>query len=390
MRFETQVDFDSEDVYQELRSLGFGEAFDATVLARTKKGYHVWWRRTPLCDELNLTDGPTGGERNEAGKVVKFPMDIKTLTASSTMIKGPDGQPVLYFTPGFCAVFPSSNKVWVRSPFLFEGGVEMQPVPDAFARWLHAKRASAAGPAKPPATKKRAASSAAKPEQEAKRPVALREFYRPCRLHFPCLAKMGFKTALLYDIKENLAMNERTRDAGYEGTIMWLRYPDGLQCPLCGKPDGHLNEFWIGHMPDGSRHIKNYSENCKPPFRTSSGKLLPGNYHKSVEIPWSAAGLRGWLAAMRDQGVRLSPAALARLADQVQAFGEPRNAFVYKGELLVFETDAGPVAVGFGLRLASCGWPRAGLTKTPWLGLPANACFLPVPAEFFEQLAVMK
>jgi len=57
------IDFDTVDLYQEWHAL-FASSFDATVSARTRKGFHIYYVRTPLCDELDLGDGPVGSVRD--------------------------------------------------------------------------------------------------------------------------------------------------------------------------------------------------------------------------------------------------------------------------------------------------------------------------------------
>lgn len=101
------VDFDDVGVYESWREGGFAAEFDNTVLAKTRKGFHVWFKRTALCDELGLNDGPVGTFVDTDGVKKKKPMDIKTVTSSSSTVVALDGSTSQYWTPGFCAVHPS-------------------------------------------------------------------------------------------------------------------------------------------------------------------------------------------------------------------------------------------------------------------------------------------
>jgi hypothetical protein len=111
------VDFDTEAVYAEWHEQ-FKELFDSTALVRTKKGYHVYLKRSTYADAKQVYDGPMGFLWSaEQGKVVKRDIDLKTLTASTSTVLDDDGAAAVYHTPGFLSTPPSTGKLWVRSIF---------------------------------------------------------------------------------------------------------------------------------------------------------------------------------------------------------------------------------------------------------------------------------
>jgi hypothetical protein len=66
--------------------------FDSTALVKTKKGYHVYLKRSAYADAKQLYDGPVGFTWSaEKQKVVKKEVDLKTLTASTSVILDANG-----------------------------------------------------------------------------------------------------------------------------------------------------------------------------------------------------------------------------------------------------------------------------------------------------------
>jgi hypothetical protein len=367
------VDFDDEATYEAWRAEGFAAEFDATVLAKTRKGYHVWLRRTPLCDELGLNDGPLGTYVDAEGATRKTPMDLKTRTASCTRVPGAEGALVPYYTPGFVAVHPSPNKEWVRSPFEWT----LQPISEALARRINAERATSAraaiaGSKRAPAPRK------ARPEEKGQ------ALWRGCSLDIPCLEAMGFaKSELLGLYEYAYSYDSNTAKAGYVGgTVLQFNLRKGVACPLCDKGEGHDNSYWVGHLENGVRRIKSNSPVCFPRYRRGD-RTYPGSYRASVDLPWSPEGLAGWLAAMRARSTAAADELLVRLQAVYQGFTQPRDAFVYNQRLLVFQCDEGTGVVAFGAADALCGYARAGLAETPWSLDVETLRAIPVPVHVF-------
>jgi hypothetical protein len=378
------IDFDDTSGYEEMRAAGYAEFFDSTAMAKTRKGFHVFGLRTPLCDELELYDGPLYTYKESGDRT--NPMDLKTITNSKTKIVGADGQPAVYHTPGFCDVFPSPNKSWIRSV------VECapKPLPDALVRQLAEMRATV----KPSTNKRKQVGEPRAPKKPKKELYydAGTPFWRPGDLDVPCLVAMGFpKGAILSSYVYEIGEDSKTREAGYVGSaIFQFLLQKGVPCPLCGKREGHDNAFWVGHLADGSRRVKSQSPVCKPFYKHANGKTYEGQCKRSVEIPWTAAGKAGWLRAFRARGVPLSAAAVSRFAEVYQGFAAARDIVCIGGRLLVLTCDVdgkpATAVVCFGTKDAVHGYARAGYTDKPWIEPAADVRPIPVPISAFEEL----
>jgi hypothetical protein len=353
------IDFDDVASYHTLRSKGFGQAFDTTVLARTRKGFHVWFRRTPLCEELGFYDGPMGFFTDASGKKQKKPMDIKTITRVKTTVLLPQGT-CEYHTPGFCATFPSANKVWMNSPH----NVALLPMPDDLLRLLHHER-HASDPVVP---------RAVAPSAPRQLPVSSVSFWRPCMLDEPCLTAMGFPRDKMRDIFEYASMNDNMTRAGYVNGTMQFKLVAGTKCPLCAKPDGHGNSYWVGHMKDGTRRTLNHTSSCTPNGRRSA-----------VLVPWTTEGVTRWLSAMRSEGTAASSQIMEAFENAYNWFTRPREGFFYKSSL-VFVCNEGYGIVQYALNKLIGGFPRAGLAAMPWIDELPDPWPVPISPAFFLAL----
>lgn len=102
---------DCDDVFTAEALMASIPVFNETVTTKTSKGYHFWFRSTPLSKEVGVVDGArqlfhSNGER--------MPIDIKTLCKSGTR--------------GVISIPPSSGKEWIRSPLTYD----ILPIPDDF------------------------------------------------------------------------------------------------------------------------------------------------------------------------------------------------------------------------------------------------------------------
>lgn len=114
------LDFDDGALYHQLLRGGVLPAAGSTPLARTKKGYHVFFRRSPLANELQLTDNARVFY-DASGRLME--LDVKTVTRGEL-----NNVP----TAGFLAVYPSPNKGWVVDI----GDCAPMDIPDTLVRWL--------------------------------------------------------------------------------------------------------------------------------------------------------------------------------------------------------------------------------------------------------------
>ena len=371
------IDFDTEELFEEWYP-DFKETFDRTAMAKTRKGYHVWLRRTPLCDELNLHDGPMGnvpGVLGPDGKPLKKPMDIKSLTGSKSVVPDPadPSRTVDYYTPGFCAVYPSPNKVWIRSVL----DTPMLDVPEALARRLLAYR-EPTGRAGVRAEGKRRREFTVVPSPATGGGSArdAKPFWRACELDLPCLAALGFRRDRMAAVYEYSATKTRSMGGYVGGTVLEFQMHKGFPCPLCGKAEGHDNSTWVAHLPDGSRKVKSMSPVCFPTYVASNGKKYPGRYKSSVDLPWSPEGVATWTQAMRARSVP-APAVLMEAMRAAYSGGHPfadaRDGFIFESRRLVFTCKAGVAVVAFGPGDETVAWPTAAVTQLPWMDkLPAD------------------
>jgi len=280
------IDFDDQASYDNWYAR-FKKEFDATVLCRTRKGFHVWFQRTKECDDLNLTDGALGFERlTDGSKGPKLPTDIKTRSAAGVKLKLPDGTFQMYYTPGFLSVPPSKNKTWVRSPFEHE----IQPVPRIILDYVVDCKAKAWKPTGATGKRKRSESLTNK-ETAVVTTAAASEtqivsttnstalpFWRPrMDLMKPDLSKLGFDVKRIFSVCEYSSLNANMLSANYVNGILQFKY-DG-PCPLCGKKPKHDNSFWLGFKADGSRRTR--APTCLKDF--------------AAEVPWTKSGLNVWL-----------------------------------------------------------------------------------------------
>ena len=277
------VDFDDQTSYDTWYAR-FKDAFDSTVLCKTRKGWHVWFYRTPACEDASLTDGPLGFALHVDGtKGAKLPVDLKTRTAVASKLKAADGTVSVYHTPGFLSVPPSKHKVWVRSPF----DHAIQPIPDALVDALVQAKANSWSkqPAAGAGTKRKRANDtqpaltlvpAAAPVTTTLATTSL-PFWRPrFDLIKSLLVKAGFDERAISGVCEYSSLNANMSNAGYTNGILQFKY--GGRCPVCGK-DKHDNSFWVGVRADGS--VRTRSTTC-----TST---------KTLE--WTKTALNAWTRA---------------------------------------------------------------------------------------------
>ena len=102
------VDVDDEDLAKTMLNQ---VDFKNTACARTKKGYHFYFRRTPRCDEVGLFNGARQMAFDDGADI---PIDIMTVWANGTR--------------GCISIAPSPDKVWVRKL----GEFDPLPMPDLF------------------------------------------------------------------------------------------------------------------------------------------------------------------------------------------------------------------------------------------------------------------
>lgn len=296
------LDFDTAASFEDWRSC-FPDAFAATVCCATRKGFHVWFKRSTLTDSLDLTDGPLGFIADpNGGRGMKYPVDIKTRTGVASDVRLPDGSIQKYYTPGFLSVPPSPNKKWIRTPLTHD----ILIVPDAVVFRIRDEKAKAYAPPtgrqqrtvvpraltdqtvtvppRPPSASLHASSGGSGPLQAQSKPFwrATPELFK----HDLEAMMMGrVKFSQFIGISAYDTLKDSMVERGYTGGVFWFRIPLGIPCFMCGKPAGHKNSFWICFKKDGSRRISNYNPACMPTNFDVHTKT-------AVVIPFTKTGYR--------------------------------------------------------------------------------------------------
>jgi len=352
------IDFDDVTTYDAWRADGLGSVFDATVLAKTRKGFHVWFRRSALCDQLDLFDGPTGFRIDADGRKIKNPIDVKTITRATTTVTVDNAEHV-YHTPGFCSTWPSANKSWINSPFDFV----LQPLPESLlTRLLKLRNQNAS---------QRSAFTKPLRALRYRPPRVESTFWRPRMLDCACLAAMGFPADDMQDVLEYETMNDDMKNARYVGGTMQFKLKEGVPCPLCFEPKGHHNSYWVGHMADGTRRIRSNSRSC-----TAVAQM----------IPWTPAGQAAWMQDMRSIGTPASSRTMETFENQYSWFTQARDGFFFERTTFVFASNQGYGVIRFGLNALVGGYPRARLTTMPWVDDFLDSWVVPIPPLFFQTL----
>lgn len=282
------VDFDTRAEYDAWHAL-FGPSMDAAPMTQTSKGVHVWFRRSPLAEELGVYDGALGQRVLADGTKEKIPVDIKTITRQNTEVVREDGSTFVYHTPGFLAVFPSSNKVWIRSVH----DTPLLPVPDDLLQHIASLKPGGIAAASRARSGSR---SAVEPKRVRRVELERGLATQPAFVFKPtfendshCLRYLGFDTAKISDQLYYNTINDRMRERGYlELGLFQFKYTGS--CPLCSKPKCHNKGFWLAYKTNGARYLRSFSENCKP---------HGGDFTSAVSVPWSMAGRAAWIASLR-------------------------------------------------------------------------------------------
>lgn len=381
------LDFDTAAAHEDWHSC-FRDAFDATVCCATRKGFHLWFRRSALTDTLDLTDGPLGFVADpNGGRGTKYPVDVKTRTGVASDVRLPDGSIQKYYTPGFLSVPPSPNKKWIRSPLTHD----ILVVPDAVVFRIRDEKArayvpptggrqqrsvvpralpdpTATVPPRPPSASLHASSGGASQTQK--------QFWRatPELFKHDLEAMMGrVKFSQFIGISEYDTLKDNMIERGYCGGVFWFRIPLGIPCFMCGKPAGHKNSFWICFKKDGSRRISNYNPACIPTNFDVHTKI-------AVTIPFTKTGAR----IVRDAFFKYcvhkpSQQFVTMLGAEFMCLKHYTfGCFYNKLHLVLYtaipEADFAYAVIAFGLDDMDKGLPICCFTNAPWcLPAPADA-----------------
>jgi len=214
-------DFDDQTSYDYMRAKF--PVIDTAPLVQTTHGFHVYFQRTQLVEDLGISDcaralkirlpEDDGLPFDDKHKLL---IDIKTRTS----VMNENG----LYTASVLSVPPSKGKKWIRAfpetPLL--------PLPDALADWIAARRVSGKRPRthadQPSAAKKRSALS------------SVRDRIEP---NISALRRMGFREPMQTAAFDTVS--EMSAQHGYCLGAQFIdpRVQDGSPCPVCSKSDGH-------------------------------------------------------------------------------------------------------------------------------------------------------
>lgn len=259
------VDFDTEQLFKTFES-EFPEQLKQAGLAKTSKGYHVWFWRSEYADERGIYDNYRlmVGE-DHAG-------DIKTITKSrrtwTDTVSGESGEHV---TPGNIAVFPSANKTWIRMP----DPEAAQEVDDHIVDWVcklaKAKKRAGRGP-----PRVRVPDIVDAPEVSV---VDLGPWSPNAALDDACLRAMGFDPTNSSSYVREFTDIPEAATTYAKGCYQFPADPAMATCPICSKAGHEKNQFFVLYTPAGERRIFNFSAIC----------LRGGR-----RLEWTAAGRAAW------------------------------------------------------------------------------------------------
>lgn len=254
--FVIDIDPDNEGVrtYQELYD-DFAKRFPFVIgapMETTKRGCHIFFKRTPYCDEKNLATSvkPT----NEY-------FDIKTITNKEHVI-----DEAVTRTRSLVVVAPSPNRTWVNP--IWE--TCLNPIPESFVDYvINNTRKMSRGKGKVTLQKEMAVPKGTNPYSIPKELIGV---------DIRTLVK-----ELLVRQKHNpMVVNS------VDGNKVYLKNPDGCSHVCPNKQCHKNNNAEIYLMPDGRVLYKCYGATAKHPYRNErcDGGLYDFGRWQACEASW--------------------------------------------------------------------------------------------------------
>lgn len=260
------IDFDEPSAYDTL-----AERFPClkeAPMETTKKGMHVFFRRTPLLDEAEIWDAAR--KMRENGQVL--PIDIKTATGSVDKKTG-------IRTSGILVVAPSEGKTWVRSIF----DHEIKPVPPDLARWIISCYVIPSKGSIRPTSMEGARVPRVREAHQTKggpgayiMPSGAILMASSAELDAPDLASLG-----VCDMVGVTPVSKSDPDRDGNFTQMY-RFHSTSECPMCREQ--HTSNYVVNVDHYGRRKLGSFSYECR-------------KKHAGVFLPHSEAGLQKWREA---------------------------------------------------------------------------------------------
>lgn len=295
---EFVIDFDTNDLYKSMCKT-FPELKEAPT-ERTKKGMHVFFRRTPEME--TMTDGPLRDPKTHE----KLNIDFKTHTNSMH-----NGE----FTKGLVVVTPSTDKSWLPGRSIHEVPV---PYPsDALVAWIRERlrvRKIKASIGQEHVPSKGAV--AEPPLSYVIGGVAARV------AGFDELVIKPIDSCDKADVVRKLDGELKSRISYWASSAFsGFSFKAGGQCPCCGRSRPHNNQYYTVHRPDGVRRLHNHG--CP------NGMIVP------YTVTSTAAYQNRWRAAADIAFKKVSPALAEALSPCVAGLSDRTAVAAW------FDTDTG-------------------------------------------------
>lgn len=262
----------------------------------TRRGVHVFFRRSAALDAAGFTDCPLRDPVTRA----KLNIDAKTVTGSEVGGRR---------TRGLLVVAPTRGREWLPGLSLLK--VDPPEPSAALVTWL-LKRGVKAGKGGGACVAKACAPSphARQVKASCSRPVVrLDEEGQPHLVPLPEVDALdaslagGFTITAVYSERSaaNLPLpGGPYRGLGVASTYLWKETKGARACPVCFKAGGHLNSYRMVYlMESGERAIDNMSPHCQP-------KWMP--------LPFSAAACANIRRRFEAQCAQVPPEGVAALA----------------------------------------------------------------------------
>ena len=262
------LDFDGAPQYEKFKAR-FGEEVASAPRANTRRGVHVYFKRTPETDALDIWDRPLVDPRTGA------PLDIDCKTLTNSVKDGHYTGSLILCPPsatyGKAPEFKrhGNDYSWQEGASLVD--VDPKPLSSRIAKWIvkHSAQTSKKR-SQPPRADDRPKKARVEPE------VATH------------LVVKKFSDEDIGDASAMFATGARL-EVTDDSADFYTPFKTDAACPICMKGAKHNNQFYVAHRPDGLRVLRSFSPHCvvnrfgkmegvPVPFRKKSLERYQGSF----------------------------------------------------------------------------------------------------------------
>jgi hypothetical protein len=242
---QSMIVLDFDDAQEAQRWEAQYAILHACPLAKTRKGFHYYLSRTPLCDDLELYDKARCF--TEGSQILDVDLKTRCSTGSG----------------GNIVVSPSAGKSWIRPLY----SCAIPDVPDDFAERLASMyhKPNPTAPVRPKRSQK-----------SALRPTADSPDYVVPPTVLESLHAIGFKNVSVLSVSDSGFSFDANRSVTGERS----------SCPLCNHTHEN-NNWWCIIKQDGiglKWLIKNYSEKCNIKVRSKGNEATDLDTYECIQI----------------------------------------------------------------------------------------------------------